>query len=345
MWRKQTSQDYLPYWSVGFFFGSAGWLINLIPVERFSSEQLFWLIDISITLISVSAVTYGFFIRSFKSFNALWFFAAGFIALHWIAYFSSIKIDYGLKMAVSPLYVAVCMQIIVYIMWLKNKRFSSLEWAAALLCQVSALVHLGRAYLYSKHISGTENILFSAYDLVSFLVLPAVYTATGAALMLLVFNDKQTTDTPLVNQTNGILDSTGLQKVSGALMWQCECSKQWVSVIACRVNHLKYIKQHYGHAISEKILLTLANSLSENVGNRGYVASIDNQDFLILLAMTDETEADKWATKLQLMASQLKIDDRQQNVPVTLAVGQASSCKNYDFEKLKSRSLAVLNAR
>ena len=110
------------------------------------------------------------------------------------------------------------------------------------------------------------------------------------------------------------------------------------------MNHLKYIQQQYGKAIETQIFHTLAKALSDRVGNRGYVASIDNHDFLILLAMTDEQEADKWSTELQFMVSQLKVDESRELLPMTLAVGYASSCKHYDFEQLKTRSLAALNS-
>lgn len=338
MWKTQRTQNYLPFWSVGFFFGAMGWLINLIPIESFPTERQFWLIDISITLISVSAVTYGFLIRSFQTFNALWFFIAGFVALHWIAYFSSIQIDYGLKMAISPLYVAVCMQIIVCIIWLKGRRFNGLELAAALICQTSVIVHVARAYLYANQTSGSEQALLSVYDIVSYIVLPFVYTITGAALMVIVFNDKEASTTPLVDLKSGMLNANSLKAISSRLLWQCERSEQWVSIITCKVNHLKYLQRHYGHALAEQIMQELAKAVCDEVGDRGYVARIDNKELVILLAMADEVEAIRWGAKLHLLASQLKIINRQELVPVAVSIGHASSCNLYDYDKLRLRA-------
>jgi diguanylate cyclase (GGDEF)-like protein len=344
MWRTQRSQHYLVFWAIGFFVGALGWLINLIPIESFPSERLFWLVDISITIISVSAVTYGFLLRSFQSFNAIWLFIAGFIALHWIAYFSSIQIDYGLKMAISPLYVAVCMQLIVGIMWLKNKRFSSLEWAVGLVCQVSVIVHVTRAYLYSMQAVDTEQLLLSAYNIVSYLVLPAVYTATGAALIGLVVNDKETSNAPLIDLKSGTLNSQGLQQIAAPIMWNCEKSKQWVSVIACRVNHLRSIEQQYGNDITEHILHVFTKSLSDEVANRGYIGIQDNKEFVILLPMLDGVKAAAWAAKLRLIVSQLNITCRRERVPVTVGVGIASSCDDYDYDKQRTLALEAIRS-
>lgn len=334
MWRTHRSQNYLPYWSVGFLFGVMGWLINLVAIDSFSSPRMFWLIDISLTLVSVSAVTYGFLLRTFKTFNALWFFVAGFLTLHWIAYFSSVQIDHGLKMAISPLYVAVCMQLIVCIMWLKNKHFSSLEWAVALVCETSVILHIVRAYLYSKQVTDPEDVLLSAYDVVSFIGLPFVYTATGAALMLLVFNDKEISQTPLLDLKSGVLNSQGLNEVARILMRQCERSEQWVSVVRCKVNHLRTIKRHYGHATVEQILQSLALSLSTEVANNGYVGHLANNEFVILLPMTNEVEASTWSARFHLLVDQLKVRCQRELVPVTVSLGNASSCTDYNYAKL-----------
>lgn len=334
MWRTQRSHNYLVYWAIGFFVGALGWLINLIPIESFPSDRFFWLVDISITLISVSAVTYGFLLRSFQSFNSIWLFIAGFIALHWIVYFSAIQIDYGLKMAISPLYVALCMQLIVVIMWLRNKRFSALEWTVALICQVSVIVHIARAYLYSIQAESPEQFLLSAYDIVSYLVLPAVYTSTGAAVIALVVIDKEISKTPLVDHKSGALNSKGLQQIAQPIMWQCENSQQWVSVIVCRVNHLRSIERQYGNAITEHIQQIFAKSLSVEVCNKGYIGNQDNKGFVILLPMLDEKKAAAWAAKLRLLVSQLHVTCRGEPVPLTLAVGIASSCHDYDYDKL-----------
>ena len=147
IWFTAHRQVYLLYWSFGFLFGAIGWGINLVPVNVFGSEALFWLIDIFITLISVSGVTYGLVIRSQRSWNIIWFVFAAFIALHWIVYFSSIQNDYALKMAISPWFIAICMQLNVYIVWQKSGALSAIEKIVAVICQVSALIHALRGIL------------------------------------------------------------------------------------------------------------------------------------------------------------------------------------------------------
>ena len=104
----------------------------------------------------------------------------------------------------------------------------------------------------------------------------------------------------------------------------------------CRVEHLESIAKHYGHGFSRKTLGIFTKFLSKNIGKYGYIGSVDNKEFVVVLPLVDEDEAAAWAAKLRLMVSQLSITYRRETVPITVSVGFASSRHDYNYNNLRA---------
>jgi diguanylate cyclase (GGDEF)-like protein len=340
IWRTTVKEQYLLYWAVGFLFGSFGWLINLIPTSYFPSEELFWIVDISITLISVSAVSYGLVLRSKRPLNIIWFIVGGFAALHWIVYFSSIQYDYGLKMAISPWFVAVCMQLNVYVLWRKEGVVSKIEQTVAVICQISALIHLARGILLANQSAETEAYLLSAFDIVSYLLLPTIYTATGISLLILVIFDmsEQVNNVSITDQQTGTLNRRGVEETCEKVMAHCQRSQQWVSLILTDIDNFGTIKEQYGNNTANLALMAFRDTLNANLRKGDYIGRLEDEEFILILPVTDEAGAMQMAERMRLAVGQICVENRNQDIRFTASFGVVSSQRDYFYNILLSRA-------
>lgn len=340
IWRTTIKEQHLLYWAVGFLFGSFGWLINLIPTSYFPSEELFWIVDISITLISVSAVSYGLVLRSKRPLNIIWFIVGGFAALHWIVYFSSIQYDYGLKMAISPWFVAVCMQLNVYVLWRKDGVVSKIEQTVAVICQFSALIHLARGILLANQSAETEAYLLSAYDIVSYLLLPTIYTATGISLLILVIFDmsERVNNVSITDQQTGTLNRRGVEETCDKVMAHCQRSQQWVSLILTDIDNFSTIKEQYGNNAANLALMAFRDTLNSNLRKGDYIGRLEDEEFILILPVTDEAGAMQMAERMRLAVGQICVENRNQDIRFTASFGVVSSQRDYFYSILLSRA-------
>jgi diguanylate cyclase (GGDEF)-like protein len=336
IWSSAHKQTYLLYWSFGFLFGAIGWVINLVPMSVFGLESFFWLIDIYITLISVSAVTYGLVIRSKRSWSVLWFVLAGIIALHWIIYFSSIQNDYGFKMAISPWFVAICMQLNVYILCKKSGSLSLIEKIVAVIFQMSVFIHALRGMLFVTQTSAPQQNMTSAYDIVSYLVLPANFTAIGIALLMLLIADvtERLKKGTIVDELSGTLNGRGIADISAKIMANCERAKQSVSLILIDIDHFDSIKQQYGSKARQQVLQTFIQTITNILHQGDFVGQIRNDRFVVVLPNTDEVTTLKLAERLRLSIGQISIQRRTENIRVTASLGVLSTRTTYCYDSL-----------
>lgn len=345
IWYTAHKQTYLLYWSFGFFFGAIGWVINLVPMSIFGLESFYWLIDIYITLISASAVTYGLVIRAKQSWSTLWFVLAAFIVFNWIIYFSSIQSNYGLKMAISPWFVAICMQLNVYIIYKKSGSLSAIEKIVAVLFQMSVFIHALRGMLLVTQTPTDQPSMTSAYDIVSYLVLPVNFTAIGIALLMLLISDviERFKDTSIVDELSQSLNSRGIANISAKIMANCQRAKQPVSLILIDIDHFDSIKQQYGSKARQQVLNTFSQKIANILHKGDFIGQIRNQRFVVVLPNTDETNALKLAERLRLSIGQINIQCRSENIRITASLGVLSTRTTYCYNSLMKKAEKTLS--
>lgn len=327
-------------WAIGFLFGSFGWLVNLIPVTLFASEALFWLTDTMITLISASMVCYGFVLRANRSLHMLWFVIAAFIAMNMMVYFSSIRNSFELEMAISPFFVTLCLQLSSIILWCKPGKLAPAEKFAAVVCQIGALVHVARGVLTAAQAYSPAPGLQQSYELVSFLFLPASYTAIGMIILLLVISDLFETNNQLslTDPLTGVLNPNGIEQVVTKLISHCQRSDQWFSLILTNIDNLQSINEQYGHHAGDMVLRTFANTLTNNLRTGDYIGRTAGDEFILLLPNTTDDGSLDMAERLRLAVGQICLIERGQEIRFTASFGVVSSRHEYFYSKLLSRA-------
>lgn len=340
IWQKCDQQRHILFWGTGFVFGALGWLVNLIPISLFSSEALFWLMDTMVTMISVSCVVYGFVVRAERSVHMIWFVIAAFVALNFMVYFSSIFSSNGLRMAISPIFVSLCLQLGVIVLLRRKGGMSASDKAMALIMQFSVLIHASRAYItIQQHLTQSTD-LKQYLDFISFMFLPVDYTAIGIGILMIVASDlaRRNSELSITDPLTGTLNLNGIEQTAEKLMAHCQRSEQWISLILTNIDNLHSINEQYGHHVGDMVLRTFANTLATNLRTGDYIGRIGGEEFILLMPNTSDDGALHMAERLRLSTGQICLTDRGQEIRFTASFGVVSSRHEYHYNKLLSRA-------
>lgn len=120
--------------------------------------------------------------------------------------------------------------------------------------------------------------------------------------------------------------------------------KNHLSLIMMDVDHFKSFNDTYGHQTGDIVLKTIANVIKESVRNTDIPARYGGEEFAIILTMTDEKGAEKFAERLRKKIESLEIKDinGQPVRKVTSSLGIAYYDKNYsvnDFIEYADKAL------
>ncbi len=345
IWLSVHRRDYLIYWALGFLFGAIGWAINLVPIQVFGLEPFFWLIDIILTLVAVSFVTYGFVLRSGRPWKIIWFVFATFIAVIWVVYFSSFQNDFGLKMAVSPWFVAICMLLNAYIVWRKSGSLTVLEKLVAIVCFICAMIHGIRGMLLMTQTLDQIQNFASAYDIVSYLILPANYTAVGVALLLLVIADlnQRANLASIVDQQSQLLNRRGIAELSEKVMANCQRASQPISLILIDIDYFDSIRQQYGAKTKQQALSAFTKTITDILHKGDFIGQLREDRFVVVLPNMDEVKALNLAEQMRLAVGQISIQHKTESIRFTASLGVLSTRNNDSYQSVISRAEQALS--
>jgi len=106
------------------------------------------------------------------------------------------------------------------------------------------------------------------------------------------------------------------------------------SVIILDIDHFKSINDTYGHTIGDKVLITLANFLTENTRTDDLVARWGGEEFLIILPNTELHDAEFTANKLRYNLKLIDTDKLGTDKLITASFGVATIQHHQSLEEL-----------
>ena len=102
-----------------------------------------------------------------------------------------------------------------------------------------------------------------------------------------------------------------------------------ISVIMMDIDHFKMINDDYGHAIGDKVLRAVAESLQRVVREIDIVARMGGEEFAFILPETGLQEASKLAERLRSEIEDLVVANDGHQIKITASFGVAA-CKDGD---------------
>lgn len=239
-------------------------------------------------------------------------------------------------MAISPWFIAICMQLNAYIVWQKSGTLSAIEKVVAVICQLSALIHALRGVLLAGQTPVTEQSMTSAYNIVSYLVLPVNFTAIGLALLMLVIADmtERLKTTSIVDHLTHTLNRRGIAEISEKVMANCQRAKQPLSMILIDIDHFGLLKKQYGSKTVQQALIAFTKTIATILHKGDFFGQIQEQRFVLVLPNTDEDSTLQLAERLRLEVGQIGIQYRTEIIRFTASLGVLTTRTNYCYQTL-----------
>lgn len=119
-----------------------------------------------------------------------------------------------------------------------------------------------------------------------------------------------------------------------------------VSIIMCDIDEFKLINDNYGHAIGDKAIVAVANTMKSSTREPDLVARIGGEEFIALLPQTNSAGAMLFAERLRKKISELTLSTENGIVKLTVSVGVTSLQNHTDIEAgMKAADTAMYEAK
>ncbi|MEP1382240.1 MAG: diguanylate cyclase [Paraglaciecola sp.] len=102
-----------------------------------------------------------------------------------------------------------------------------------------------------------------------------------------------------------------------------------LSLVSIDIDHFKSINDQYGHDAGDRVIRSVADSISNNIRSSDFAFRFGGEEFLILLPQTNILDAQKLAKKVHKNITSTPVNLEARNVDITISAGVAE----FNFEE------------
>ncbi len=135
---------------------------------------------------------------------------------------------------------------------------------------------------------------------------------------------KLATIDPLTN----ILNRRSLFEGLNSLLSETRSHGGVLSCIMLDIDHFKRVNDNYGHAIGDKVIQIFAKILQDALGPNDITGRYGGEEFVIVLASTDETEAVEAAERIRLSVNETQNSELPEGLTISSSFGVSSTLNN-----------------
>ena len=154
----------------------------------------------------------------------------------------------------------------------------------------------------------------------------------------------------LLSITDELTQTNNRRYFVGELEKEIERSKRFsrnLSLIILDIDKFKHYNDTYGHIFGDKIIQSVARSLTETIRKIDFVARYGGDEFVIVMPETEKSMANVLAERLQKKFSQDFFKDNETLTKISVSIGIASfpnDANNAD-QLIHNADLALYNAK
>jgi diguanylate cyclase (GGDEF)-like protein len=111
-----------------------------------------------------------------------------------------------------------------------------------------------------------------------------------------------------------------------------------LSVLLIDVDNFKLINDNYGHQFGDRVLIRIAHSLKQCLRNHDAIARWGGEEFLVLLAESDNAAAKTVAEKLRSTIEAMPIEFKDNMLSMTISIGIHTANPEVSLDTLLSRA-------
>lgn len=107
------------------------------------------------------------------------------------------------------------------------------------------------------------------------------------------------------------------------------------SIILLDIDDFKKINDQYGHQLGDKVLITMSETINQNIRRKDIFARYGGEEFVILLSGTNNIEAYNIAERIRADIESLKIPIKDGMISFTISIGVSTLSKHHwNFDQL-----------
>jgi diguanylate cyclase (GGDEF)-like protein len=106
------------------------------------------------------------------------------------------------------------------------------------------------------------------------------------------------------------------------------------SILLCDIDFFKLVNDKYGHSAGDAVLTELSQVFKASLRETDYVARWGGEEFLFILAQTDQTEAFDVAERLRCAVFQKTVSLDDEDIKVTVSIGIKEYQQNLTSDQL-----------
>jgi len=117
------------------------------------------------------------------------------------------------------------------------------------------------------------------------------------------------------------------------------------SSLAIDIDHFKKVNDTFGHAVGDKVIQCVASTINQHISHSDFAVRFGGEEFLVILANKEESEAKNIAEKIRIAITQLKLKQKKSNTylpPISISIGIAEHHNNTSWKSVFENADAAL---
>jgi diguanylate cyclase (GGDEF)-like protein/PAS domain S-box-containing protein len=116
-----------------------------------------------------------------------------------------------------------------------------------------------------------------------------------------------------------------------------------LSLIMLDIDHFKRVNDTYGHPVGDRVLVSFAETIAKAIRPTDLLARLGGEEFAVLLAATDLSEATEIAERLRGLVADMRVPTPHGDLSITVSLGCATAVTDGDL--LRSADEALYAAK
>ena len=127
------------------------------------------------------------------------------------------------------------------------------------------------------------------------------------------------------------------EHMQGAIQ-QVKRVQQPLSLLLIDIDNFKLVNDSFGHQFGDDVLVRVAHTLRHTLRNHDSIARWGGEEFLVLLADTDNEAAKTVAEKLRSTIEEMSVQFNGAQIPLTISIGMHTADPEESLDVMLNRA-------
>ncbi|MDP4078491.1 GGDEF domain-containing protein [Acidovorax sp. A1169] len=136
----------------------------------------------------------------------------------------------------------------------------------------------------------------------------------------------------------GLNNRAHFHTLAGHTLNRTQRTGEPVALLLCDIDHFKQVNDSHGHAMGDRVLVTVAGVLARNLRESDVIARWGGEEFLALMPASPQASAMEVAERIRMAMEQIEMDCQGQPVPLSMSFGVTQVAHGDDLQAAIARA-------